>query len=291
MIYTLILAIVLGIVIPIILPLIPNVELSIGDQIVIGILSASIPMLVEIEKNLYKLSKLKEAELARLRIKNEFDGILSNISEHFSSFSDIKDKGIFSSYFMKEIHMLDEIILEAAERHKFIGRVQHVVTDEYILSCFGKSEKHWRLTWIVDSIDMPIQENDDSWNVYFTKAVELLGKGKIKHIDVLFITDKDEIYNEICNQSAECGLRKFVKGYTKVKFKIVKGKLYDENYKNAFRSQIVKRDIGIYGDNLLFIYDVLDDDYGEYNENSKDISTYLTFFETTWNTARNIKND
>lgn len=289
MILSIILALLLGIFLPVLLPLIPNVTLTIGEQIIIGILSATVPVLIEIARDITKIRKSEEISQIILKSRNVFDVELLKLSNYFVSFDDVREKGIFSSYFMKEILGISELMLDASEKHKFSGRVQHVVDDNYILSCFGRTSKHWKLTWILEGIGNPVISNDDAWNSYFNQAVKLLEKKALNTIDVLFIAE-DDIYNGIVND-ATCGVRMYVEEFKKknrLSFKIVNITQYDENYRNAFRNQIVCRDIGIYGQNLLFIYDNQNSDYGVYNENDSDIIQYNTFYDSIWTISKSL---
>lgn len=290
MIWSIIISIILGIVIPILLPLVPNVTLTLGEQIVIGLLSAIVPVMLDIARSLHTIRKREEISQIILKTRNNFDSELLKLSNYFASFEDIREKGIFSSYFEKEILGLADIMLDASEKHKFKGRVQHVVDNNYILSCFGTKERKWRFTWILENENTPIISGDDAWNSYFNQAVSLLEKKDILAIDVLFIAE-DQVF-DLIKRRTTCGVQTYVHSFVKRRkpiFKLVKKSVYDENFKSAFsRETQINRDIGIYGNNLLFIYDNLDSSFGIYNENDADIKQYNTFFNNVWTVAEDV---
>lgn len=290
MVFTVIISIILGIVVPILLPLIPNIALSLGEQIEIGLLTTTIPLLLDIAKSLNTLRKKEEMSQITLKARNDFDSELLKISSYFASFGDIRQRGIFSSYFQKEISQITDTMLDASEKHRFRGRVQHVVDNNYILSCFGRSPRKWKLTWILENENNPVISSDDAWNSYFSQATKLLEKNSIIEINILFIAD-DQVFEAIKRKNS-CGVKNYVKGFTKKKkpvFKIIRKNQYDENFRNAFsRESQINRDIGIYGTNLLFIYDNQDQNYGIYNENDTDITLYNTFFDNVWAVSDDI---
>lgn len=290
MVLSLILGLVLGIAIPTLLPFVFNVTLSMESQIIIGLLTAMIPVIIDISKDIEWIKKNNETKKILIDNGNNFDIELQKISRYFKVLDDVKENGIYSSYFKKEIAAISSLILDAAEKKKFKGRIQNFVDEKYIMDCFGTSKrKIWKFTWVIQSEESPaVSDPDVGWLNYWNLAVSLLEKNKISKIEILFISDEKTIH-KVTTELSDLGI--YINRLPRsnaIEAKAISKLKYEENLKSAFRS-ITSYDFGIYGDNLLFIYDSDNDEFGWYIERKSEIKKYLDFFDTTYKLCGEIK--
>lgn len=286
MIISVVIGIILGIAIPILIPSIFNVALDLGAQIIIGLLAGILPVLIEIQKSLEILKKTKKDELTISEIKNSFDVELQRISRNYLLLDDVNEQGIFSTYFMKEVKTLSEDITDAANKKNFMGKIQNFVDEKYIMDCFGNStNKTWRFPWEINSSKSPIEDcSDEGWIAYWNHAIRLMDEKKILYTEIIFIA-KDSIIEDIKKPTSP--LRQYLNGLSckkSVKAKLISFEAYLKSFQSAF-NQSNYNDFGIYGDNMLFIYNNDRVEYGWYIKNSYQIKQYLAFFDTVYREA------
>ena len=246
--------------------------------------------MIDLSKDIEWLKKNKNTEKIILDNLNNFDKELQKISHYFADFDDVKDKGIFATYFQKEIITISLAMLDASQKKKFWGRVQNIVNEKYIMDCFGLSESRiWKFTWVITSDDSPLNaETDVAWLTYWNLAISLLNQKRISEIDILFIAQKDLVQKVI---SEVTGLAAYFNGLTRssfIKTKIIMEIEYNQKFKSVFDNS-KNQDFGIYGDNLLFVYDSDNDGFGWYIENKDEIKEYTIFFDAVWKSSSDIK--
>ena len=288
MLITILISVILGIIVPTFLPLISNVELDIGDQIIIGLLTGTLPLLVEIGNDLNSMQKLQSVEKKRIIQQNKFDDILIDISKRYEAILLRNGSAVFADYFTNRMREIDSLITDASEKKKFSGMVQHVVADDYIVGCFGSSNKVWRMTWFLDSSDRPSVE--ETWDSYFKRALRLLSNRTIATILILFLAETTDIYDEIC-RNPNCGFRTYIdsyKGSKRLEFRCLPKTIFEQNYRNAIRNPPPLSEIGMYGDNLLFIYNPENENVGEYNQNPDDIKEFDILYDNMWKQGYSI---
>ena len=290
MIFSIILGVILGVAVPILLPLIFNVTLTLDSQIVIGLLAAIIPVLLDISRDIEWLKKNKEIEKIVIDNRNSFDVELQKISRYYATLDDVEKKGIYSSYFQKEIVDIGFAMLDASQKKKFWGRIQNVVDEKYIMDCFRASKnKVWKFTWMIESDESPIiMESDVGWLTYWELAISLLKQNKFSQVEILFVT-KEEITHKITTELTNLGM--YVNGLncsSAIKTKAICELEYQQKFRSAFQTS-KNSDFGIYGDNLLFVYDSDNDEFGWYVKNKNEIKEYITFFDAVWKPCKDIK--
>lgn len=290
MIFSIILGVILGIAIPTLLPIIFKITLTLDSQIIIGLLATIIPVLIDLSKDIEWLKKNGNTEKIILDNLNNFDKELQKISHYFADFDDVKDKGIFATYFQKEIITISLAMLDASQKKKFWGRVQNIVNEKYIMDCFGLSESRiWKFTWVITSDDSPLNtETDVAWLTYWNLAISMLNQKRISEIDILFIAQKD-LVQKVISEVTE--LAAYFNGLIRssfIKTKIIMEIEYNQKFKSVFNNS-KNQDFGIYGDNLLFVYDSDNDGFGWYIENKDEIKEYSIFFDAVWISSSDIK--
>lgn len=271
----------------------PNVLTKNPDiQVVIGFLLTIIGFLGEILLNTMKNNDLLKQDLDTKIVSalsfskcEEFHLYLYGIDNSFRQILNIGDHDVFENYFIEEIKGVHQRIENAATLKEITGPIQHIVTEEYVLSCFGNRSKIWSFTWPVSSVDEIF--SDDTWMAYFSQATDLLRKRKIIAINIVFLLDKVDFtgfFNSIRGSTVFANLLKTMC------LKHITLDRYQSAYRQAFNlsaNATIPTEIGIYGDNLLFIYEQ-NSNNGKYIKDVTRIERHKVFFDAVFREARHL---
>lgn len=257
-----------------------NADFSSAEQIILGLVSFTAFLLVDILWVVSQHSSKQTREHQFWVIRNDGELFISNIRSYY--FSIVRDafgpKDLYTVFFLEEFDRLAHKIKEAAEAQFLRMTENHLFVSAGLFepSTYGGNDLVIRYTW-------PISDNekifeDYPWRRFFEQLTQAAANGKIKSIKVIVIVTDKKVLEEPrpklfldflhTNKGWDCRV------------------MTAADYRNmCIDSQISQTylDFGIYGQNLLFRTErSMPTVTGVFTKDGAIIRNYVHFFDTMW---------
>ena len=274
-----------SIIIPVFILPVASIKLTPYENIISSLLFAMVLFLIEIYVYINIIYDDKEKKDSIEKLNSDTDRKLYNTMRLVNIVNEksFKSHDLFKFYIDKKIDELEKLANEAATSKKIQIKDNMIeITNEMYLSAFVGSSK---------SIFRPVYRCDDNdfffegfGKDYFKTAYTLVQTKKCKKIKRLFIYNcekelndervKKLMYFHIYTSNYEC--------------KILKLSDY-EDIKNDFEKNYVTGTFAVYGARYLYTEQTpptVTQVIGHYSKDEKDINSFIKFFETCWDKAK-----
>ncbi len=215
-------------------------------------------------------------------VRHKADQELSNIRHYFAEIARMAhgSRDLFVSYFMKDIHNLEQKIKDAAEKQELRTASDFYLKAEDIFDSFlGDPNPVLRYTWPIRDDDQLFEE--PAWWRFFEVTSSMAEQKKINCVCACLILDGPHS----ANLPRIAKLLDFFKTNQGQECRIIMRDAYQRICReNSMPTNYL--DFGIYGERMLFRSEQYAPEYiGVYAKDTAVIQSYSKFFDTLWESS------